>query len=68
MKRFIEGVNRTQSTLFPESLEDYIAEDNPVRVFDDPRQAEMAAGKSMVRLADEFPTLQKDELAFKKKI
>jgi transposase len=34
MKRFIEGVNRTQSTLFPESLEDYIAEDNPVRVID----------------------------------
>ena len=34
MKRFIEGVNRTQSTLFPESLEDYISEDNPVRVID----------------------------------
>ena len=34
MKRFIEGVSRTQSTLFPESLEDYIAEDNPVRVID----------------------------------
>ena len=34
MKRFIEGVNRTQSTLFPESLEDYITEDNPVRVID----------------------------------
>ena len=34
MKRFIEGMNRTQSTLFPESLEDYIAEDNPVRVID----------------------------------
>jgi transposase len=34
MKRFIEGVNRTQSTMFPESLEDYIAEDNPVRVID----------------------------------
>ena len=25
MKRFIEGENRSQSTLFPESLEDYIA-------------------------------------------
>lgn len=34
MKPFIEGVSRTQSTLFPESLEDYIAEDNPVRVID----------------------------------
>jgi len=34
MKRFIEGENRTQSTLFPESLEDYIAQDNAVRVVD----------------------------------
>jgi len=32
MKRFIEGQDRSQSTLFPETLEDYIAEDNPVRV------------------------------------
>lgn len=34
MKRFIEGENRSQSTLFPERLDDYIAEDNPVRVVD----------------------------------
>lgn len=34
MKRFVEGQDRSQSTLFPESLEDYIAEDNPVRVVD----------------------------------
>ena len=34
MKRFIEGENRFQSTLFPASLEDYIADDNPVRVID----------------------------------
>jgi len=34
MKRFIEGENRYQSTLFPESLDDYIADDNPVRVID----------------------------------
>lgn len=34
MKRFIEGENRSQSTLFPEALDDYIAEDNPVRVVD----------------------------------
>jgi hypothetical protein len=34
MKRFIEGVDRSQSTLFPESLDDYVAEDNPVRVVD----------------------------------
>jgi transposase len=34
MKHFIEGEDRNQSTLFPECLEDYIAEDNPVRVID----------------------------------
>jgi transposase len=34
MKRFIEGVDRRQSTLFPESLDDYVVEDNPVRVVD----------------------------------
>ena len=32
MTRFVEGEDRTQSTLFPERLDDYIAEDNPVRV------------------------------------
>ena len=32
MRRFIEGEERTQITLMPECLEDYIAEDNPVRV------------------------------------
>jgi transposase len=34
MKRFIQSTNRTQVTLFPEQLEDYVAEDNPVRVVD----------------------------------
>jgi transposase len=34
MERFIEGEDRSQSTLFPEHLDDYIAEDNPVRVID----------------------------------
>jgi len=34
MKRFIAGEDRSQSTLFPERLNDYIAEDNPVRVVD----------------------------------
>ena len=34
MKRYVEAENRSQSTLFPESLDDYIAEDNPVRVVD----------------------------------
>jgi transposase len=34
MKRFIEGAERHQSTLLPECLEDWIAEDNPVRAVD----------------------------------
>src|ERR1700726_1649665 len=34
MKRFVEGMDRGQSTLFPECLEDWICEDNPVRVVD----------------------------------
>ena len=34
MKRFIEGVDRSQTTLFPERLEDWVDEDNPVRVID----------------------------------
>jgi transposase len=34
MRRFVEGADRGQSTLFPECLEDWIGEDNPVRVID----------------------------------
>lgn len=34
MKRFIEGESRTQATLFPEALDEYITEENPVRVID----------------------------------
>jgi transposase len=34
MKRFVEGQDRGQSTLFPDCLEDWIDEDNPVRVTD----------------------------------
>lgn len=34
MKRFIQGESRTQSTLLPECLDDYIADTNPVRVVD----------------------------------
>lgn len=32
MKRFIEGEDRRQATLLPDCLEDYISDDNPVRV------------------------------------
>jgi transposase len=34
MKRFIEGSTRSQSILFPERLEDYVGEDNPVRAIE----------------------------------
>jgi len=34
MKRFIEGDNRQQITLLPESLDEYIEEENPVRAVD----------------------------------
>jgi transposase len=34
MKRFVEGTDRSQWTLFPECLEDWVDEDNPVRVIE----------------------------------
>ena len=34
MKRFIQGEHRGQSALLPESLDDYVADTNPVRVVD----------------------------------
>jgi hypothetical protein len=34
MTRFVVGDDRSPSTLFPERLEDYLAEDNPVRAID----------------------------------
>jgi len=34
MKRYIEGANRDQGTLFPEHLEDWVDEDNLVRVIE----------------------------------
>ena len=34
MRRVVEGADRGQSTLFPECLDDWIDEDNPVRVID----------------------------------
>jgi transposase len=34
MKRFIEGECRTQTTLLPESIDDYITDTNPVRIVD----------------------------------
>ena len=34
VRRFIQGENRTQVTLLPESLDDYVTDTNPVRVVD----------------------------------
>src|SRR5271157_5174023 len=34
MKRFVEGADRGQSTLFPAVLDDYVGEDNPVLAID----------------------------------
>lgn len=34
MSRFIEGEARTQATLFPDQLDDYVTEENAVRVID----------------------------------
>ncbi|TBR22001.1 MAG: IS1182 family transposase [Reyranella sp.] len=34
MARFVVGDERSQSTLFPERLDDYLGEDNPVRAID----------------------------------
>ena len=34
MHRFIDGEDRMQQTLLPHSLEDYVSEENPVRVIE----------------------------------
>ena len=34
MKRFVEGTDRGQGTLFPECVEDWVDENNPARVID----------------------------------
>lgn len=34
MKRFVEGEDRKQVTLLPECLDDFVAEDNPVRIIE----------------------------------
>ena len=34
MKRFIEGLHRSQTSLLPECVDDYVDVDNPVRAID----------------------------------
>ena len=59
MRRFIEGADRGQVTLFPDCLEDWIDEDNPVRVIDvfvdELDLAELASSCSRVEPAPTSP-------------
>ena len=55
MRRFIEGEDRSQSTLFPDRLEDWINEDNPVRVVDVFVDELDLGGLGFVRVAPERP-------------
>ncbi|MPR12231.1 IS5/IS1182 family transposase, partial [Microvirga tunisiensis] len=34
MKRFVQGQERSQGTLFPACLDEYVSDENPVRVID----------------------------------
>jgi hypothetical protein len=34
MSHHIKGQSRLQSTLFPEAIDDFVNEDNPIRVID----------------------------------
>ncbi|MGF6666202.1 transposase [Paraburkholderia atlantica] len=34
MKRFVEGDDRKEVALLPECVDDYVGQDNPVRVID----------------------------------
>ena len=49
MRRFVEGLDRGQNTLFPECLEDWIGEDNPVRVIESCRRVDLGASAGCVR-------------------
>ena len=49
MSGFIEGDDRSQATLFPERLDDYVAEDNPTDAEQTQRYQEfIAQGKSQI--------------------
>jgi hypothetical protein len=59
MKRFVERTDRGQSTLFPECLEDWIDEDNPVRVID-VFVDELGLGRVCSRDVDDGRTIPRD--------
>ncbi len=56
MKRFIQGEHRGQSTLLPESLDDYVSDTNPVRVVD--RQIPSASAPDTASLEDKLAKLK----------
>lgn len=49
MGRFIEGADRTQATLLPEAIDDYVGEENPRPKADasKSRQAMLSSGKGI---------------------
>ena len=52
MSGFIQGEARHQTTLFPEALDDYISEENPIRVID----AFVDSGRISCAIPDQLPT------------
>ena len=50
MGRFIEGADRTQTTLLPETIDDYVGEDNPVRVVEARRQVKAIITSGNIQL------------------
>jgi transposase len=66
MKRFIEGENRFQSTLFPERLDDYIADDNAVRVVD-ARELELFSAKLVAIGGSKFKAVNSRDKNFTRK-
>lgn len=63
MTRFVVGDDRSQSTLFPERLDDYVGDDNPVRAIDvfvdELDLAELGLAVSSRRRRDGRPTIRR---------
>src|SRR3979411_2045250 len=55
MHRFIDGEDRMQPALLPHTLEDYVGEENPVRVFGDDAGGDRSAGLSSLDAAEDLP-------------
>ena len=64
MKRFVQGEDRNQSTLLPERLDDFVTEDNPVRVIEASLKSSISETSvlrvsSLCRRADPVITLRR---------